>query len=1496
MMPVRDGYMKCPSRREYEMNRKYCAVWGVLMAVALGAQASQITITNAANNSQQGDLRATASGTTYNAVGSSTVAGFITAGEVNSQLSRAEIKFNYANPLGAGEYVQSAVLRLFLTANSLPASGNGSQVLVYASRTQSGTSAITAADFSDASFSQVGTWTALNSTAATNQWYEFDVTSVVSNDIALDSTLASVFRLQLNNDTNILNASPINAIKFTDNSVAGGTIPQLVITTAVSDSGPGSGLKLHGLFTDGMVMQRNESVAVYGTADTGEVVTVNFLTQSKTVTTDAQGNWKVFLDPLTASSTPADMVVKSNRGGSDIIVHNILVGDVWIMGGQSNMARNFSAFAIAKQDIVGVSNNLIRIYKVDEEKAADQPESAVVSDADFNGGWQIAQEQYLLNFSPASYYMGKRLTQESGVPVGMILAARGATCIESWLPGWLVASDPNYEFLIGSQWPNNNLSSADIAAGRTIALGRASGLYNHVVAPLRGFTFKGFCWYQGESNSQRPYIYRKELRDLITSWRQDFGKATAPFLVVEIAPYGSYANGNLGAPWLREAQSMAQAVTNTGFVTTVDVGEYQDIHPQAKQSVGDRLAYLSLEMDGLAYKGRAPCYNSMQVNSNTIAISFSNVGANLSTHEVRMNNDPGQPIGQATNVFVVPAGTVAGFQICGSEQVFVDATATISSNQVIVSSAGVSAPVAVRYAWLNFPLANLTAEDGRPVPPFRTDNFVTPYDPPVFVTNRLEATAAAGVLFTGTMSATDPNGGPLSYAVVSCSGPDTNWLTVNINTGALSGVPALPGSYHWVISVKDSTDADVANTAYATVDITVKNNLWLNAYDGSHPNTIALWHMDDPGERDDTGVMAGKLNLTNNPGGGLSFTTGRFGTGLQNAAPLTDRVIINGTAATNDAYFPGGADPSITVEAWVKLNAAGGTQVIVYNQSGGGYLLQKTSLGKILWGLKDTSNVTYDVVCSNALTSGLWYHVAGTWDASNDTSRLYINGVLAGSLSIPGLVLKDSVSSVPITLLNNPDGTAGLDGVIDELRISNTAYVFDTAAPVWTTNPLIKPDAMPQSAFSDTLRTSVSYTDMNMLTFSKADYTGPSADWLSVSPNGSLSGTVPVVPGRYSWRVIASDGSHLSENTLTMTVINTVWGSAYDVSHPDTIALWHMNDPAERDDTGVMAGKLSLTNNSGGGLSFTTGRFGAGLQNAAPLTDRVIVNGTMPAGDSYFPSGADPSITVEAWVKINATGGTQIILYNQYGGGYLFQKTSQGKIIWGLKNTANTIFNVQSTNILTVGQWYHIAGTWDAASDMSRLYINGVLDGSTNIPGFVLKDSSESKPITLLSKWDGTSGFDGVIDELRISDIAYVFGVDAYSTWVAAQGLSSYVRTADDDNDGRNNEFEYCFGMDPKDPSNAVRKAPFARTTTSTGLNYPAMTYSYRNDGTVHYYVDTSTNLQGTWVLDQRAAMFTDVRPATNNLDNTSTVTIRYNTDFSGLNNGRLFIRIRAAE
>lgn len=491
-----------------------------------------------------------------------------------------------------------------------------------------------------------------------------------------------------------------------------------------------SALKLHGIFTHKMVLQRDTPAAIYGYGLPGDEISVEFAGQKAWLKVSSEGKWKAFLSPLQASFEDRTLIVSSQKENISIELKDVLVGDVWLASGQSNMARSMRTYDVAKKEITGVENRGIRIFHVDDAVAADEPSYDMQGEKSFQMAWQIAEEKYLMEFSPAGYFMADRLSRDLHVPIGVIHAGLGATEIASWLPHWYVNATPKLAHYLDASYKANQIKDKDLKRNFTSPLRRTSGLYNGIVAPLNEFILKGFIWCQGESNSKSPLLYRSEFPGMIQAWRKDFGQGDLPFLFVEIAPHGDVSWDGTGQfkAFLREAQSQALSLPNTGMVTTVDIGEFLDIHPQDKRTVGERLARLSMELEGLAIEGKPvkaspPRYRSMTRVGSEIEISFDRADEGLHTQRVAMNHDKGHAIGKGPNVYIVEQGEVKGFTISGKDRHFVEANVVIKGSTIFVSSDQVTAPVAVRYAWSNFPLANLATKDARPVPPFRTDNF-----------------------------------------------------------------------------------------------------------------------------------------------------------------------------------------------------------------------------------------------------------------------------------------------------------------------------------------------------------------------------------------------------------------------------------------------------------------------------------------------------------------------------------------------------------------------------------------------------------------------------------------------------------------------------------------------------------------------------------------------------------------------------------------------------
>lgn len=475
-------------------------------------------------------------------------------------------------------------------------------------------------------------------------------------------------------------------------------------------------VKPNTLFTDGMVLQRSVSVPVWGTANPGEQVTVKFLDQT-VATTANDGRWLVRLKPLNAGG-PFTMTI---AGENTVTLRNVLVGEVWLCSGQSNMGFPLSRAANAKDAIAAATDPQLRLYTV-PRAATDEPK------ADAPGSWTMSTPLTASNFSAVAYFFGCHLREALGVPVGLIESAVGGTPAEAWTARATLATDPELEQILerhkasveayvrpvkaaaeqpeaaekrkeavkkakgeGKKAPKAPAAPQDPAK----SMKRPCGLYNGMIAPLQPFAIAGAIWYQGEANSSRASEYQKLFPAMIKNWRQAWGQGDFPFLFVQIAPHERMS------PEIREAQLLTwQKVPRTAMAVTADVGEETDIHPKQKEPVGARLALAARAIaygEQIEYSG--PVYDSMKIEESRAILSFTHLGGGL----------------------VAKGGELKGFTAAGADGQFVSAVATIKGNSVVVSSPAVPKPVAVRYGWARTPEVNLFNKAGLPASPFRTD-------------------------------------------------------------------------------------------------------------------------------------------------------------------------------------------------------------------------------------------------------------------------------------------------------------------------------------------------------------------------------------------------------------------------------------------------------------------------------------------------------------------------------------------------------------------------------------------------------------------------------------------------------------------------------------------------------------------------------------------------------------------------------------------------------
>ena len=474
-------------------------------------------------------------------------------------------------------------------------------------------------------------------------------------------------------------------------------------------------VKLANLFTANMVLQQGGPAPVWGTAEPGEQVTVTVAGQSATATADASGKWLAKLPALSAGG-PHELVAK---GKNELKVPGVMVGEVWIASGQSNMewaVRNGSA---TEQEKASANYPGLRMFTV-AKAVTGKPAK------DVSGAWAVCTPQTVESFSAVAYFFGKDLHKKLNVPVGIIHTSWGGTPAESWTQLSALESDPDLKPIADRSRAAlegfaKQLDDWKTAAEKAEAEGlpippmprdhrgeswRPGGLYNAMVAPLVPYGVKGVIWYQGESNAPRAFQYRKLLPAMIKSWREAWAQPEMPFYIVQLANFTPLAAEPRDSDWaeLREAQALAARMPHNGLAVAIDIGDAGDIHPRNKEDVGKRLALVALARSygksDVIYAG--PEFESMAVENEKVRVKFKNADG-LTTRD---------------------GGAVKGFAVAGEDRQWHWATsATIDGDSVVVSSDKVTKPVAVRYAWAHNPPTNLYNKAGLPAVPFRTDDW-----------------------------------------------------------------------------------------------------------------------------------------------------------------------------------------------------------------------------------------------------------------------------------------------------------------------------------------------------------------------------------------------------------------------------------------------------------------------------------------------------------------------------------------------------------------------------------------------------------------------------------------------------------------------------------------------------------------------------------------------------------------------------------------------------
>jgi sialate O-acetylesterase len=476
------------------------------------------------------------------------------------------------------------------------------------------------------------------------------------------------------------------------------------------------------LFRDHAVLQQGKPMPVWGTADAGEYITIDFADQKLATTAGDDGTWRVTLAPLKASAKPATLTL---TGTNTVVVQDVLVGELWLASGQSNMNFKLDAAANAPAEIAAADFPLIRHFHVPE-----RPENNPVIDGKIWGAWEVCSPATAGKFTAVGYFFARKLHQELGVPIGILHASYGGTDIEAWMSAESLARDPALAFVAGARkkrdddYPTalvkyqNALAAFEQKAAEAKSRGETApkndlrepakpgaanrkngaSLYNGMIAPFVPAPFAGVIWYQGENNVGRADQYRLLFPALITGWRDAFGRPDLPFYWVQLPNFKGY--GGSGTTALREAQAAALVLPHTAQAIAIDVGESGNIHPKNKQDVGLRLALLALQKTyGKSVVASGPVFSTATFSGASARVTFTEIADGL----------------------VAKGGVLSGFTLAGADKKFVPAEARIEGDTVIVTAAAVPAPVAVRYAWIDDPVATLANSVGLPAAPFRSD-------------------------------------------------------------------------------------------------------------------------------------------------------------------------------------------------------------------------------------------------------------------------------------------------------------------------------------------------------------------------------------------------------------------------------------------------------------------------------------------------------------------------------------------------------------------------------------------------------------------------------------------------------------------------------------------------------------------------------------------------------------------------------------------------------
>ncbi len=487
-------------------------------------------------------------------------------------------------------------------------------------------------------------------------------------------------------------------------------------------------LKLPAIISDHMVLQQKQSNPIWGWDAPGTKVTVTFAGQTKSGEAGKDGKWTVKLDPVPASDKPQTITVS---GSEKKEIQDVLVGEVWMCSGQSNMGFTLAGDWNGDIEAAASKHPNLRLIKVPQVGTQELQN-------DFKGEWKASTPESATGFSAVGFLFGRYVHEIVGVPVGLIDNAWGGSAAEAWVRRESLEKDPRFKLLM----ENTVKREADAQSGKAkvdyekqlakykqdaekakaagkpaprppgspqawlAGNGRPGNIFCGVVHPTLGYGIKGVIWYQGESNAGRAYEYADLFPFMIDQWRKEWKQGDFPFYWVQLADFLAEKPEPGDSSWaeLRESQTKTMKLPNTGQAVIIDLGEGRDIHPKNKHDVAARLVRWALAKDyGMKFPYRSPEFKSVEIQGNKAVITLDMFGSALRPFDV---------------------AEARGFAICGEDKVWHWARgAVLGDDRVEVSCEQVAKPIAVRYAWADNPVCNLFSKDGLPVTPFRTDDF-----------------------------------------------------------------------------------------------------------------------------------------------------------------------------------------------------------------------------------------------------------------------------------------------------------------------------------------------------------------------------------------------------------------------------------------------------------------------------------------------------------------------------------------------------------------------------------------------------------------------------------------------------------------------------------------------------------------------------------------------------------------------------------------------------